>query len=317
MGDQWGIAMCWFHLGGIAYLQAALTRSEECYGRSLALMERQGDPNGIGWVTREMGLLAWRRGDLAQAEVNLQRAAAIWDHLGHELPSAWIWCLLGGVASERGDLEAAVTRCRRARCLARGGRAHNQAADANLPGVQEPTVRAVLWQARAYVRAGQLRRADALLTAARTRLTTDHAAWDEILLGLVTAELRLRQGSRPAEARAAAEEALRLARENQGHREEALARCLLGRCALREGDPAGAEGHLRAALHQQVERGAALEAARTRLVLAEALWAQGERGNMPDEARTALAEARAQFAASMALLDLAEAEQVAHAWDRQ
>ena len=60
--------------------------------------------------------------------------------------------------------------------------------------------------------------------------------------------------------------------------------------------------------------GAALDAAHTRLLLAEAVVAGAQTGCIPDEARMLLAEAQAQFAVSGAALDLAQAEQIPAAW---
>jgi hypothetical protein len=58
----------------------------------------------------------------------------------------------------------------------------------------------------------------------------------------------------------------------------------------------------------------ALEAARTRLVLAQAV-ASTARHTAPDEARALLTSAHASFAATGAALDLARAEQLQAAWD--
>jgi hypothetical protein len=111
-----------------------------------------------------------------------------------------------------------------------------------------------------------------------------------------------------------AEEALRLAARGGWLREKAWAQHLLGRFALARGMLTEAEPHLRAALALQTEIGSALEAARTRVALTEALVAKVGRGTIPAEARELLAAAQAQFATSGATLDLAEAEQVAAAW---
>jgi hypothetical protein len=107
---------------------------------------------------------------------------------------------------------------------------------------------------------------------------------------------------------------LRLATDAEHRREEALARRLLAACALAGGDRACAEAHLRTALAMQMEMGAALEAARPRLALAEAVVAGAQARHIPEEARTLLAEARAGFAACGAAGDVARAEQVAAAW---
>src|SRR5207237_886811 len=96
--------------------------------------------------------------------------------------------------------------------------------------------------------------------------------------------------------------------------EEAVVRRLLGQCTLANGKCDAAEGHLRSTLALQTELGTALEAARTRLALAQALGRGTEGTKVPAEALVLLAEARAGFAASGATLDLAQAEDLAAAW---
>jgi hypothetical protein len=135
-----------------------------------------------------------------------------------------------------------------------------------------------------------------------------------VRIAICAAELTFCQGPAAA-AQAAAEVALEQAAAGPFELEVALARRLLGRYALAQGDPGGALVHLRAALAMQAERGAALEAARTRLVLAEALTATGGTGSVSAEAHTLLTEAQAQFAVSGAALDQAQAAQVAAAWE--
>jgi hypothetical protein len=83
---------------------------------------------------------------------------------------------------------------------------------------------------------------------------------------------------------------------------------------VHQGRGAEAVTHLRAALALQLELGAALEAARTRLLLAEALVQAAGDGRVPAEALTLVDDARAQFATSGAALDLARAEQLSAAW---
>jgi hypothetical protein len=68
---------------------------------------------------------------------------------------------------------------------------------------------------------------------------------------------------------------------------------------------------LRAAVGVLTDVGAALEAARARLALAEALATV----EISPETRRLLTEARAQFAASGAVLDLDQAEQLAATWE--
>jgi hypothetical protein len=79
------------------------------------------------------------------------------------------------------------------------------------------------------------------------------------------------------------------------------------------GDGRAAGAHLRAALVQQEEIGAAMEAARTRLALAETLMAGADAGTRSAEAKGLLVEAQAQFASSGAALNLAQAQALAEA----
>lgn len=73
--------------------------------------------------------------------------------------------------------------------------------------------------------------------------------------------------------------------------------------------------HLHRALDAHIAMDAAVEVARTRLVLAEALASGAEhRSTLPEDARALLAEAHAGFVACGALLDLSQAERVAVAW---
>jgi hypothetical protein len=214
------------------------------------------------------------------------------------------------VLSDRGEYRAAVPLLRQARkAAARGGFARLE-------------VEATVEQGRAHLLAG--RRRATVVALARARHVA--AAGPSVPAGhvqLLEAELALHEGCLP-EAQTAAQEALHLACEGEARRGPRLwlaefsqgrplqgrALRLLGVCSLRSGAPGEALPHLRAALALQLELGAALEAARTRLWLAQALAAGG--GTFPDEARTLLTDARAQFSRSGASVDLAEAERVAH-----
>jgi hypothetical protein len=132
-------------------------------------------------------------------------------------------------------------------------------------------------------------------------------------MAVLAADLAAGQGT-PDAGRDAAETALQHAVAGPFALEEALARRLLGRCALADGDPGAALTHLRAALAVQIEHGAALDAARTRVLLAETLVCATEAGSTPDEARALLVEARSQFTTSGAALDLTRVEHLAAAW---
>ncbi len=148
---------------------------------------------------------------------------------------------------------------------------------------------------------------------------THHMGRHALLATLFTAMLRLRQGAVP-EARAAAEEARRMAVGGGWRRHDAMAQRLLGQCALARGDYGEAEGYLRAALVLQIKDGARLEAARTRLALAQMYaratpWGGGGAANdTPVLALELLTEARTSFVASRAALDVAAADAIAQDW---
>jgi hypothetical protein len=206
---------------------------------------------------------------------------------------------LGLVACERGNFTAAAHLCREARHQARR------------IGLRAVEAIAALAQVRVILRGtpsrSRLRAAAMLLEHGRTLATTRGLAQPLLQATLLTAELHLCRGAVP-QAQAAAAEALRLSTESGRQREEALARRLLGQCALAGRDVATAETQLRSAVDLLTAGEMALEAARTRRVLARALIAgsQGEAG--PAEARALLAAARAGFVACGAALDLAQAE---------
>jgi hypothetical protein len=129
-----------------------------------------------------------------------------------------------------------------------------------------------------------------------------------VLATLVATELHLGEG-RLAEAQLLAHEALELATVGGLPREEGKARRLLGQCALAEGDTAAATTHLRDALALQEKLGLRLEAARTRVALAPVLDEGSAADTSREESRRLVSEARAQFTASGALLDLAQLNQ--------
>jgi tetratricopeptide (TPR) repeat protein len=344
IGDQAGMASCWRLLAGFALnTHVNLVRAEEGARRFLAIAERIGDQKQIAWAWGRLGDVAWARGDLAQAEISFQRFLEHSERIGHSPGVGFAWnglgsvaldrgdlaraadCFervragagreriewqhgvaevtsnLGWVACEQGDLMAAMRWCRDARRRAK------QAANNNL------SAHAMLIEAQTLLRAGRLRAAALLLAHVRSQMTMPGFLRIDARLAVVAAELALSQGPLDA-ARAAAEAAVRRAMEGGLRLEEALARRLVGRCALAEGAPGAAIAHLHAALALQVERGAALEAGRTRLVLAEALVHLAGDGCLPAEAFTLVTEARTQFAASGATLDLAQLEQLATTW---
>jgi tetratricopeptide (TPR) repeat protein len=305
MGDQHGITQAWNHLGLVAMSRGALAQAEALLQRSLALADHVGNPDHSAEVWNGLGFVAWCRGDLARAEEYIRRGLALFDHLGDQFGSVSCSLGLGDVLGDRGDVAAAAAWCRAAR------RRLQRIGDHRLRAT------ALVGQARACLRRGRLRSTAVLLKHAQA-LSPEQSMSDAFVgAALVAAEMYLR--TRPsdhatlAQARAAADEALRLARGHGRRREEALARRLQGQCALAAGHAEAAEAQLRAALALQDTMGAALEAARTRLALAEVLGAGT--GPLPAEPRALLAGAHAQFVRSGAALDLAEAERLTAVWE--
>jgi tetratricopeptide (TPR) repeat protein len=304
LGDQWTMAECWMDLGDAAWNRGALAQAEEFFRQGLTMAERIGAQNNSAWGWNGQGYASLEQGDLRQAEGHFRRGLAIFERAHVPFGVAVARGNLGWVACARGDLPAAVRLCREARHMAQG------------PGYVYVAAHAAVIQAHAHLRgnpSGPRRRAARLLLDyARPRVTNPGWGRLGVRVPLLAAELALCQGL-IAEARSEAEEVVRQARERGFGLDEAVARRLLGRCALAEGRAGEAEHHLRAALTMQMEMGAALEAARTRLALARALAAAGS-GVIGDEARALVAEAQAQCAASGASLDLAQAEQLVAEW---
>jgi tetratricopeptide (TPR) repeat protein len=304
LGDQGTVVTCWMAIGDAAWNRGALAQAGECFRQGLAIAERMGAQGYIDWCWNGQGYAGLEQGDLRQAELHFRRGLAIFERVQFQFGVAVARGNLGWVACERGDLPGAVRLCRLARRLAQG------------QGFSYVAAHAAVIQAHAHLResptGSRPRAARLLLDYARPRVTNPGWGRLGVRVPLLAAELALCQGL-IAEARRTAEEVVRQARERGFRLDEAVARRLLGRCALGEGRAGEAEHHLRAALAMQTAMGAALEAARTRLALARALAVAGS-GVSGDEARALAVEARAQCAASGAALDLAQAEQLVAEW---
>ena len=213
---------------------------------------------------------------------------------------AGCWCNRAEGACERGDLATAIRWYRVANRLA--VRYSNR----------DMEVQALLGQADAFLRAKRLRRAGILLASGRA-LAERHGLAQQVVDALrLTAELSRSEGLL-AVAWEAARELLRAAAAGQMRWQEAQAHRLLGQLTLGS-HPADAVAHLRTALEFQVAMGANLEAARTRLLLAQAMEAGAGTESNSTEARALLAEARTQFIASGAGLDLAQVDQMVAGW---
>ena len=174
----------------------------------------------------------------------------------------------------------------------------------------------LLGQARAYLRgplSRSCRRVAEVLVARATTLVQELTLEElRVDVALLAAQLHLLKGA-VAEATRLATEAVQEVHAQGRRSHEALARRVLGQCALAADHPSEAEALLRAALALQMDAGLALEVARTRLVLADAL-VTGAQGTIPDEARTLLADALAQFSASGAQRDMLLGQQVDADW---
>jgi hypothetical protein len=135
---------------------------------------------------------------------------------------------------------------------------------------------------------------------------------------LARAELQLRRVDLGQdtidEALASADEGRSLATRGGYRREMALARRLLGRCALARSLSIESLAHLDAALAMQTEMGAELEAARTRMTIVEATTAAAQQSSIPPEAPKLLAQAREAFLSAGAAHDLREAKRLAVSW---
>ena len=301
----------WTDLAQVACARGDLAGAEESARRALAILERSEQQGGLGGSALSwnlLGTVAAQRGALTAAEECYRRSLDIMERLessGFPGPISYAWHGLGRIACERGDLPVAAAWCRRARHLARRCGSIDVDALATL-GLVRARLRGLPPAVRGRATTALLEQGCAAATRHGLALPTVDAA-------LLSAEVHLRQGML-AGAQVAAEKALGLATGQQRRWEEAVARRLVGQCALAQGSPGDAEAHLRASLALLTEIGAALEAARTRLALAEALVQAAQSPRISEGARTLLAEAQAQFASSGAALDLAEAEQVVVAW---
>jgi tetratricopeptide (TPR) repeat protein len=304
-GDRYTACYCWGNLADLAWARGQLAQAQDNYERFGASALQGGYQICLGWAWNGQGYVALDRGDLAQAADCFGRALAIFEGAGYRGGAVAARGNLGAVACERGAYAAAVQWCRGARRLAQE------------VGASDLAAHSALIEAQAVLRAGSSRlrcgAATTLLHEARTRVVRPAYGRLAVRLRLLAAELSLQQGTL-REAETAAEDVVRVARADRIRLVEAQGRRAQGQCALLRGDPAQAETHLRAALALFDEMDAALEGARTRRALAEALIAGHSEGGMPQEGHTLLAQAQAQFATSGAALDLAKAEHLAAVW---
>jgi transcriptional regulator with XRE-family HTH domain/tetratricopeptide (TPR) repeat protein len=320
--DQALVADSWGTLGRIASFRGDLAGAEEYGRRGLDAAERLGDHMGVTNALTDLGMNAWFRGDLAAAERYYERESLLSRRVGSQRSIALGWGRGGIIAGERGDLAVAARWQRTGRRLAR--RIGDHDAEAICSVFHAWTL--LQGGPAGPLHGARLHLARALLANGRILATTHHMGRHALLATLFTAMLHLRQGALP-EARAAAEEVRRMAVGGGWRRHDALARRLLGQCALARGVYDEAGDHLRAALALQIEDGAHLEAARTRLALARTYWRMDASAAPPPGAGSAndtgvlaltlLMEARTGFVASGAALDVTTADAVAKDWQHR
>ncbi len=299
-GGQYGAVACWQLLSAVACQRGEFAQAEEYAQHGLAATEQMGNEARTASAWQNLGRVALHRGHLPRAEEYFRRQLAIGERLEvpHTIAAAWLD--LGTLAYERGELCEAARWCRAARRQAHG------LSDTPLEA------EAVLCLARVRLLSGRWDAAVMLLEHGLRLAGIRPWSRAAVQAALLDGEIQLRQGA-VVEAQAAAEEALRLS-GGQGRRlDEAIAHRLLGRIAIANGDATSAEAYLRSALARQRELGANLEAARSRLALAQALVMVAAPA-IPAEARTLLSDAQAQFVRSGAALDLAQAQAAAAAW---
>ncbi len=310
-GHQVGIAALTGLLGVVARDRGDLVRAEGDLQRSVALWTRLGVQQPVAWIDNDLGVVLCRRGDLTAAEACHQRSRIMQERLGDQRGLLRSWVYLAEVACARGDGRSVSIYCRRARLLARRQGNHFMNAIALLLQVHA-------WLEGSHARS-RLRASTVVLGWVHALVTTHTFTAEGIQfasirmpamqLTLLTAQLRLQQGAL-AEARAAGLEVEQWAQGEGRQYDGALAQRVLGQCALAQGDLVAAESHLRVALERQIACGAALEAARTRLALAQVLVATRGPSGIPVEARMLLTEAEVQYTTCGVTWDLALVEQL-------
>ncbi len=312
IGNQEGISTVWEFLAFATYLRGDLPRAAECARRILAIAEHSGSRPRARFAWACLGLVAGELGDLDRAEECLRHGMTGGthggDHLGQE--AGFLWNAAGVTARARGDLHRAEACFQRTLAFVREGGHWGFGATARLGLAWVAVERGDLGGAARWARAARrLARAGgahdiamlAPLTLACVRLRgrTAGTSWRRLLAvveaacalatrrgfpragidaALLRAEAHIAHGA-PAEARSAAEDALRRARDQQRRREEARALYLLGLCALTEGQAAAGEAHMRAALALQKEAGGWLDDAHTCVALARLLGDESTEGH--------------------------------------
>jgi len=249
-------------------------RLDQARAEALALAESEAWwPRWAAVVT--LAALAEQEGKLEEAREHLERAEALLEEApAASLPPAHAYVQSNAVnlALAAGDYENALS----------AAEAHYRlAAEAGLP---EQVREAILNQAVARLRSGDLSRAEELLE--RLRELTEHAA-DRRLRGLVdvfTAELLTLRGDLP-EARRLAQEAIEIANETGPGIAAAEAQLALGRAFLAEGMAEDAAYHLRRCVARAERLGLARVGLHAAMLLAVAEEDVDRLNELRDEAR--------------------------------
>jgi DNA-binding SARP family transcriptional activator len=254
IGDQEGVVFSWSWLMRIAQYRGQYARVEECERHCTAERERLTDRPGFERVTNQSARLARERGDHEEATALIEHGLRIQKRIGDQWGQSNSLTDLGETARERGDFVVAECRYREslaikeplgdqlgiARCLnglgilarergeldtaARLGRQARRLA--KRIGARNMEILASLSQGSTALRAGRARLAEPLIAHGGAQAREYGAARTIVLATLAMADLRRGLG-RPAEAIAAAREALRLAACGSFRGEETRAQGLL------------------------------------------------------------------------------------------
>ncbi len=289
-GDPSGLAHCQSSLALLAFDRGDYGTAERLCLAGLATSEQLQHPTSVAHGCVHLGEIAIARGELRQAQEWLDRGLRLGQEVGYDPAIADGWLQQGRLACEQGDYSAALRLWRRARRLIK-----------RLGGVEEELITG-LECVRAYILSGNTGRAARLFRVVSFDVERRGVGPAALQAVLVRAALAVAINDHGA-AREAATRGLEVARVRGQRREEGLLLAILGRAALAAGDVREGEIRLREALNCLEAIGAALEAARVGLTLAESLLGPGGQPN-PTEAQQLLAAAHGIFREQNAMADL-------------
>lgn len=267
-------------LGLLDYYAGRLADAQQRFSAALELAERVGDVRGTGWALQHLAWNATTRGDYELAERTLARAADVFGELDDS--GALSWC-----AGTEAFVRLLAGRLAEARDLARGLLPIGQAMGERWGVAACRTIDA--FASAELGRLGTARRQGELARSAFAELGD---SWG-LAMALTASGAAERGARRLDEAAVLLEEAVRRSVRASHRATAALARTVLGYCALDAGDAAAAEriaGQVLAGLDGMGLRPGGLVG--PRVLLGQAVRAQGR-----------LAEALEHLAAAAATVD--------------